>query len=109
MEDENEVFIGSGNVFADLDLPDPEELQLKAGLAIQIRRVMHDKRLTPAQAAGKMGLDTDAFARLQEGPSSDFTVYQLFHYLNCLGRSVEVRLSPEETEPEKARTLLVAA
>ena len=44
--EESEVFIGSGNVFADLGLPNPEELQLKATLSIEIEQAIKKKHLT---------------------------------------------------------------
>lgn len=51
-----EVFIGSGNVFTDLGLPDAEELQLKSHLGIEIRLAIKAKRLSRQQAAQKMGM-----------------------------------------------------
>lgn len=35
-----EISRGSGNVFADLELPDADTLQIKTGLVIEIRRAM---------------------------------------------------------------------
>lgn len=109
MKETIEVFVGSGNVFADLALPNPEELQLKADLAIQIRRVMEDERLTHEQAAEKMGLDQVDFSRLLEGPSADFTIDQLFRCLNRLGRRIEVRISTQDASPQAATLTVIAA
>lgn len=41
-----EVSRGSGNVFADLDLPDADTLQIKTGLVIEIRRTILQQGLT---------------------------------------------------------------
>jgi predicted XRE-type DNA-binding protein len=41
---------GSGNVFADLDLPHPEEELLKARLTLQIYRLIKGRGLTQVQA-----------------------------------------------------------
>src|SRR5690242_4723984 len=38
-----EVYRGSGNVFAGLDLPDADTLQIKAGLVIEIRRAIRQQ------------------------------------------------------------------
>ena len=46
----------SGNVFADLGLPNPEQELLKAGLTLQIFRVLKARRLTQAQAAKLLGI-----------------------------------------------------
>lgn len=40
-----EVYRGSGNVFADLELPDAEMLQIKAGLVIEIRKALRQQGL----------------------------------------------------------------
>jgi predicted XRE-type DNA-binding protein len=42
---------GSGNVFADLGLPDAAELPVKADLAIEIGRVLDERDLTQSEAA----------------------------------------------------------
>jgi hypothetical protein len=39
-----------GNVFADLCLPRPEQELLKAGLTLQIYRIIKARHLTPAEA-----------------------------------------------------------
>ena len=41
---------GSGNVFADLGLPNPEQELLKAQLTLQIYRIVKARKLTQAQA-----------------------------------------------------------
>ena len=41
-----EVQRSSGNVFADLGLPDAEKLKIKAGLAIEIRKAMRNLGLS---------------------------------------------------------------
>lgn len=109
MDEETTVKYGSGNVFADLGLPNAEELLFKAQLTAQIQFAIQRKKLTNAQAAERMGLQENDVAMLLRGRLDSFTIDQLFHCLNRMGRTIEVRLSPEETEPEKARTLLVAA
>ena len=51
------VTAGSGNVFADLNLPEPEEELTKAQLASHIRQIVKRKRLTQSAAASLMGID----------------------------------------------------
>ena len=48
---------GSGNVFADLGLPNPEERLAKAQLAYAISRVIRERGLTQRAAARLMGID----------------------------------------------------
>ena len=46
---------GSGNVFADLGLPDAEKLKIKTGLVVEIRKAMRSLELTQQGAAKRMG------------------------------------------------------
>jgi len=49
-----EVRRSSGNVYADLGLPDAEKLKIKSGLVIQIRKAMRRLDLTQQAAAKRM-------------------------------------------------------
>ncbi len=51
-EDEIPVIEGSGDVFADLGVAEPDEKLAKAQLASHIRQVIKQLRLTRARAAG---------------------------------------------------------
>src|SRR5271154_383481 len=55
MVDDIKVEVGSGNVFADLGLPNPEESLAKAELASRIGEVIRQRRLTQAAAAEVLG------------------------------------------------------
>lgn len=92
----------SGNVFADLGLPDAEELLLKAKLASKIAQLIEEKGLTQAQTAERTALDQPKVSRLLRGQLSGFSADRLFTVLNRLGHSVEVRISPKERPPEKS-------
>jgi len=48
---------GSGNVFADLGLPNPEIALAKAELVRRIREVIAERKLSQAKAAELLGID----------------------------------------------------
>lgn len=98
------VWVGSDNVFADLGLPDADELLLKAKLTSQIAQLIEKKGLTQAQAAERTGLDQPKISRLLRGQLSGFSADRLFAILNRMGHSVEVRISAKERPPEKSHT-----
>lgn len=100
MTEEIEVFVGSGNVFADLGLSNPEERQLKAQLSIAIEDAIKNKRLTKKQAAEKLGLDQHSLSELLSGGLSEFSVSQLTSYLHCLGYDVELSASVRKRTPK---------
>src|SRR5579872_2954118 len=86
---------GSGNVFADIGLPNPEQRLAKAGLAIRISQAIRARRLTQARAARLLKIDQPKISRLLRGQLSGFSTERLMH-LTLLGRDVEitVRLAP---------------
>jgi predicted XRE-type DNA-binding protein len=96
----------SGNVFADLGLPNAEERLLKAQLAVQIRRFIEQKGWTQSEAAEAIGLDQPKVSNLLRGRLSGFSVDRLLNVLNRLGHNVEVRISAKEYDPDKAQTLV---
>jgi predicted XRE-type DNA-binding protein len=96
----------SGNVFADLGLPDADERMLKAQLAVQIRRFIEEKGWTQTEAAEAVGLDQPKVSYLLRGRLAGFSVDRLLSILNRLGHSVEVRISAEEYAPDEAQTLV---
>ena len=51
MNEEVKVQIGSDNVFADLNLPNPEERLIKAELARRISEIIRQKNLTQVRNA----------------------------------------------------------
>ena len=101
---DEQIEIGSGNVFADLGLEDAEERLLKAQLATEITQLIKRKGWTQAQTAERTGLDQPKVSRLLRGQLSGFSADRLFAILNRIGHSVEVRISPKERAPEKSHT-----
>lgn len=107
MNDTMDVNASSGNVFADLGLPNPEERALKSQLAIQIRRLIEAKGWTQAQAAQVMDLDQPKVSHLLRGRLSGFSVDRLLTIVNRLGHNVELHISAEEYAPEDTHLLVV--
>lgn len=81
---------GSGNVFADLGLPDAEELETKAKLVIQITKIIEQKKLTQVTAAACLGIDQPRISDLMNGKLRGFSVYRLMHFVSLLGHEVKI-------------------
>jgi predicted XRE-type DNA-binding protein len=75
---------GSGNVFADIGLPNPEERLVKADLAIRITEAIRARRLTQARAAHILKIDQPKISRLLRAQLSGFSTERLMHFLTCL-------------------------
>jgi predicted XRE-type DNA-binding protein len=88
---------GSGNVFADLGLSNPQERLAKAQLASLIDDVIRERALTQEEAAALMGIDQPKVSHLLRGRLSGFSTQRLIDFLNALGRDVEivVRAAPK--------------
>src|ERR671937_2220794 len=84
------VIPGSGNVFADMDLPEPEEELAKAQLASHIRQIIKRRRLTQIAAASLMGIDQPKVSALLNGRLASFSSVRLMRLLTALGQDVEI-------------------
>ena len=73
MNEEVKVQVGSDNVFADLDLPNPEERLIKAELAIRISNIICQKNLTQIETAEILSIDQPKVSALNRGRLSSFS------------------------------------
>jgi prevent-host-death family protein len=88
-----EIFrTGSANVFADLGLPNPEELLLKAKLMSAINTEIRQRGLTQQQAAKLVGLKQPELSRIANG-GGGFSTDRLIEVLRNLGCDVEINVS----------------
>lgn len=93
-----EIFESSGNVFADLDLPNAEERYAKMVLSHVITQAIKARGLTQAEAAKLLGITQPKLAGVLRGRLSGVSLDRLFRFLNALGMNVriEVQLAEEE-------------
>jgi predicted XRE-type DNA-binding protein len=77
--------IGSGNIFADLGLPDAETRLLKAKLASKIDDAIIGRRLSDVAAGAMIGLSGRKVSDLRNGRTKDYSVERLYELLNSFG------------------------
>ncbi len=82
-----------GNVFADLNLPDAENLKLRSELMIAIAKWVEDSGLTQAQAAKKLQTTQPRLNDLLKGRYEKFTIDRLVKMLDAAGLHVSVSIS----------------
>ena len=87
---------GSGNVFADIGVKNPEEALLKAQLAMVIGNLIRKLDLTQGQAAAKLGIDQPKVSMLLRGHLRDFSVERLFRFVNALEQDIRIIISPHK-------------
>lgn len=102
-----EVTVGSGNVFADLGLPNPEERLVKAQLARQIYICITDRKLTQTEAATILGIDQPKVSNLINGKLAAFSIDRLFRFLNALDCNVEIMVKPKPSEQIMAKIVVL--
>ena len=104
------VETASGNVFADIGLPHPEDRLAKAELAMRIAEIIRSRRLTQAQAANQLKIDQPKISRLLRGQLSGFSAERLMQFLNLLGRDVDivVKRPPRSRRQGRLRVLAMA-
>jgi predicted XRE-type DNA-binding protein len=88
----------SGNVFADLGLPNPEQEMMKARLTLQIYRIVRERGLTQAQAAKALGIKQPHVSLLMRNRAGSFSVGRLMEFLTALGQDVEIAVRPARKE-----------
>jgi predicted XRE-type DNA-binding protein len=109
MTEEIEVHSSSGNIFADLGLPNPDELLIKAELVHQITEIISARQLTESEASKLLAIDPSTLANLLRGKLSKFSIELLFRFLNILGSNVEIHVSANIQPNIQAQTRIVMA
>ena len=94
MKKNKDYTISSGNVFADLELPNPGELLAKAELARQINAIITQRKLTQSAAADLLGIDQPKVSALSTGKLTGFSLERLFKLLNMLDQIITIKVSP---------------
>ncbi|CAI0826644.1 Uncharacterized conserved small protein [Serratia quinivorans] len=105
--DENDFELGSDNIFADLNLPDADNLRLKADLALQIIHTIKQLGLNQAEAGKRMNLPQARVSALYNGKFFNMSEKKLMDCLNRLGYDIEIIVRPSQ-DPVGHRTLSVA-
>jgi predicted XRE-type DNA-binding protein len=98
---------GSGNVFRDLGLPEPEELLAKAELTRSIAGILKSRKLTQTRAAEILGVDQPKVSALLNGRLQGFSADRLLRFLVALGQDIEISIRPRPGRRGKGRIKVV--
>lgn len=90
----------SGNVFVDLNIPEPSLYMAKAQLAHSICTAIEERKLTQVEAAKILGINQPKVSALTRGNLDGFSSDRLFRFLNLLDRDIEIIIRPH-TDPER--------
>ena len=99
---ESVVEMGTGNVFADLGLPQPDERQLRVKLAMRLNDLLQAEGLNQASAAKLLGIAQPHVSELKNYKLSRFSSERLMHYITMLNRDVEIFIRPRVNPTRKS-------
>jgi len=99
-----QVTESSGNVFADLGLPNAEEALAKTELAIAINRIMEGRGLTERETALILGTSQSRIHNVRRGRLTGVSTDWHFQALNTFGLDVEINVKPKPRHRPHART-----
>jgi len=88
--------VGSGNVFADLALPDAETHFLKAQIVSEVYRLSNARKLSQAKTGTILGISQPEVSRLFKGNFREYSVERLMEFLTAFDRDVEIVVKPSK-------------
>jgi predicted XRE-type DNA-binding protein len=115
--DDNTVTRSSGNVFADLGLPNAEKRLLKARVLTVINDTINSQELRSQGAIAKiLGITQPDVSNLQRGRLSGFSLERLLDFASALGNDIDINVrkpAPQsrtaERRPGRVRVIAEAA
>lgn len=90
----------SENVFADIEVPDPETHLAKAKIVQQLSRIIAAQGLTQAEAGTRLGLTQPKVSALLNGQFRGYSVERLLRFVNALHHNVRIVIEPEERQEQ---------
>ena len=81
---------GSGNPYADLGLPEAEDMRVRADLARQIAQIIKGRCLTQQGAAQLLGMTQPKLSEMLRGRFRGISQTKMIECLNRLGRDVNI-------------------
>ncbi len=108
-KDKIQVVPSSGNVFADLGLPNADEKQTKARLAFAINEIIRRLRLSQVEAARRLNVNQPKISALSNYQLQGFSVERLLNFLTALDLDIDIVIRPKPRSRRAARILVTAA
>ena len=109
MSEKSDFVYGSGNVFADIGLPNAEQHFLKAELVSRVGEIIKTRRLTQSAVGRLLGIAQPDLSKILVGHFHDVSVERLLRFLNALDQDVEIVLTPKRKGKKPARLTVRAA
>jgi predicted XRE-type DNA-binding protein len=99
----------SGNVFADLGVPDGVEKQTKVRLAVAINQVLQRRGLSQGSAAKVLEINQPKVSALLHYRLEGFSVERLMRFLTMLNQDIEIVVRNRPRARRPGRVYVTAA
>src|SRR5258708_27182187 len=99
---------GSGNIFADLGLPNAEEHQLKAALVVQVKRLMAERGMRQVVASKLVKMKQPDLSKVLRGDFRLVSVEKLMRMLTAFDQDIEITVRPQRKRGEAGRISFVS-
>ncbi len=109
IDDDLKITKGSGNVFADIGLPNPEERLAKAHLVSTLDDLIVNRKISQRAAAEIIGLDPGDLSNLLNGRTKGYSLDRLLRFIRAFDRDVEIRIKEMPKSRKESRISVVAA
>jgi len=104
-----EIHESSGNVFADLGLPNTEERLLKANIVNELHRLIKERGLTQVKAAKLIGIHQPDLSHLLRGDFEDYSADRLMKMLTVFEQDIEIVMKPNRKAGKPGRITFKSA
>lgn len=101
------IIPGSGNVFADLGMPDAATELVKAQLTRQLSKHLKLLGLTQTVAAQRLGVSQPDVSRLLKNRPTGFSTDRLLVMLNALDLDIDIVVRPAGPAPHVATVRII--
>ena len=88
-----EFIESSGNIFADMDLEDAEELLTRAKLGYAVGKMLEDRNLKQQEIAALLNIKQPEVSNLMKGKYHLFSESRLFNFLNKLEQKIVIQIT----------------
>jgi predicted XRE-type DNA-binding protein len=89
-----EITEGSTNVYADLGMPNAEEMLAKARLVVKIAEIIRSRGWTQQQAAKVIGISQPRLSKMLRGQFRGISEAKMLEGIVRLGRDVRIVVGP---------------
>jgi predicted XRE-type DNA-binding protein len=104
-----EIELGTTNVYADLGLPDAEEMLVKAKLAAKIGEILATRGWTQQQAGQILGIPQPKLSKMLRGQFRGISEAKMLDCLTRLGRDIQIVIGDERRSSSIGRVEVVSA